>query len=148
MILTFLPALEEDNLCPWCDRPLPDKPSPRLEKLMAESKRHGWRDATRPWNPNAMIPFHLKHTIDVCARHRFEMDELPRALSKGWVKDVDWDEVINRIMHLSVLERILEVIRDPRRSIKWRRMIKKEAAGVKISRTEYLRYEEIESRAG
>jgi hypothetical protein len=95
-----------------------------------------------------MVPFHLKHTLDVCARHRFEMEELPRALSKGWIKDVDWDVVIERIMHLSVLERILQVIDNPHLAIKWKRMMKKQAEGVKISRSEYLRYEDIDSRAG
>lgn len=58
--------------------------------------------------------------IDMCHRHRFEMEQLPKAEVHGWPKHIDFDNLPERVVLLkSVLEK---VINDKEHSVFWKEL--------------------------
>ncbi|KAH9823022.1 hypothetical protein DFH28DRAFT_880972, partial [Melampsora americana] len=71
---------DEDNVCLWCEEPLPSAPSKRLEKLKA----------TLCALPNAMsLPF--PQTASFCNLHQAERDVIPLGKLEGWPLQIDFD---------------------------------------------------------
>ncbi|KAJ2936028.1 hypothetical protein H1R20_g1066, partial [Candolleomyces eurysporus] len=100
-------ADEEGNsgdCCQFCDEPLPAFPTPHLESLLSELKE-------LPGYPD-----HLSFVtfIDYCARHRFETDEVPKAVSAGWPDHVNFFELAQRIKNIKV--ELEELLLDPEES--------------------------------
>ncbi|KAH6871950.1 hypothetical protein BKA70DRAFT_1353538 [Coprinopsis sp. MPI-PUGE-AT-0042] len=76
-------------LCPFCDGPLPESPTPKCQQMLAELK------AMSTANPLPGYPDHrtgLRHDIyaDFCARHRCEVTEVPVAAAAGWPTSIDF----------------------------------------------------------
>ncbi|KAF8652165.1 hypothetical protein AX16_004522 [Volvariella volvacea WC 439] len=91
------------TLCPFCDAPLPDSPSPLLRKMLAETAKKSHPDP-RPGNPlGRRAPSAV--FVTVCHRHQFESQILPEAEAKGWPKTIDWERLKLRV------ERMKDVIR-------------------------------------
>ncbi|KAH9822341.1 hypothetical protein DFH28DRAFT_882303, partial [Melampsora americana] len=89
---------DEDNVCLWCEEPLPSAPSKRLEKLKA----------TLCALPNAMsLPF--PQTASFCNLHRAERDVIPLGKLEGWPLQIDFDLLKKRIQtHTKHLYKIIE----------------------------------------
>jgi hypothetical protein len=65
----------DDNLCPYCDRPLPLNPSPGLVGMRTQLEFKTWPDPL-PHNPNHRWTDNFTTYIDFCQRHIFESDHL------------------------------------------------------------------------
>ncbi|KAI0331662.1 hypothetical protein GY45DRAFT_1275558, partial [Cubamyces sp. BRFM 1775] len=89
------PSVDPATLCPWCDEPLPPKPTPHLRSLIAGARRRSYHD-DRPTNP---LGLRAPPTVfvGVCQRHRFERVWIPRARKKGWPTDIDWGGLKGRV---------------------------------------------------
>jgi hypothetical protein len=89
------------NLCCFCDEPLPSLPSPQLTSLLSKLKQ-------LPGYPDRLS---FQTFIDYCARHRFEVNEIPKAIDAGWCMDVNFHELSSRIEeHKDAFE---ELLNDP-----------------------------------
>lgn len=92
------PNIDPKTLCPWCDEPLPEEPTPQLRSLIVAAKRVS-RPDDRMSNPLGLrAP--LAAFVGVCQRHRFERDWIPRARSKGWPTKIAWDKLADRVMRI------------------------------------------------
>lgn len=105
--VTIAPHIDPSTLCPYCDTPLPSSPSPRLLEILANVFRKSSRDP-RPSNPlGRKAP--LTTFMAVCQRHRFELEILPEAEQKGWLKSIEWNKLGPRISRMeSDLKSIIE----------------------------------------
>ncbi|RDX48131.1 hypothetical protein OH76DRAFT_1383903 [Lentinus brumalis] len=92
------PSVDPKTLCPWCDEPLPDEPTPHLRALISAAKRvsHPEDRLTNPLGLRAPPAAF----VSVCQRHRFERDWIPRARQKGWPTRIAWDKLAERITRL------------------------------------------------
>ncbi|KAJ8473086.1 hypothetical protein ONZ51_g8079 [Trametes cubensis] len=92
------PSIDPATLCPWCDEPLPPKPTPHLRSLIEGARRRSYPD-DRPTNP---LGLRAPPTVfvGVCQRHRFERVWIPRARRKGWPTDIDWGRLKGRVENL------------------------------------------------
>ncbi|KAF8989042.1 hypothetical protein BDZ89DRAFT_897946, partial [Hymenopellis radicata] len=82
-------------LCPYCDDPLPPKPTLLLRNLLGTMAKKS-RPSARPTNPmGRKAP--LEAFIALCQRHRFESQILPDAESKGWPKEIAFDKLEKRV---------------------------------------------------
>lgn len=92
------PAVDPKTLCPYCDAPLPDSPTPFLKRLLALTAGKSTPDprSTNPLGRKAP----LSTFVTVCQRHRFESEILPEAETKGWPKTIDWEELGERIARM------------------------------------------------
>ena len=60
--------------------------------------------------------------IDMCQRHRFEVEQLPKAEAHGWPKKIDFDHLPERV---ETLRKSLEAIIDDKdRSFFWKELKK------------------------
>lgn len=95
------------RLCPWCDEPMPPPPfTERLTALINEAKRHSIPHP-RPENPVG-LKAKCQWYAEVCARHLFELKQVPEAHMAGWDVPIDWTALEARVQVLKpVLEEIL-----------------------------------------
>jgi hypothetical protein len=100
ILLVFLdPSVDPKTLCPYCDSPLPFKPSPLLERLISAISKKSRRDP-RPSNPlGHKAP--LSVFIAVCQRHAFEAEILPEAEARGWPKEIEWRKLEGRVKSMA-----------------------------------------------
>jgi hypothetical protein len=91
-----LPAhLVNVALCPFCDEPLPLKPSRYLDNLLKQLRsRPNVRKRNGSYNPDALWLPSIESVI-ACRRHQEECDIIPNGLAQGWPKEdeVDWDQL-------------------------------------------------------
>ncbi|THU92950.1 hypothetical protein K435DRAFT_607523, partial [Dendrothele bispora CBS 962.96] len=87
-----------ETLCPYCDAPLPESPSPLLLRLLEQTAAKSVR-APRPRNPLGRKAA-LGIYVTVCQRHRFESEVLPEAEKKGWPKDINWKAIEGRVKNM------------------------------------------------
>ena len=101
------PETDPSTLCPWCDEPLPTRPSPYLLRLMAAAKTRSASDA-RPTNPLGLYAAPAVF-VNVCQRHRFESVQVPLAKRRGWPTRIDWKGLGGRVCAMrGALEAIVE----------------------------------------
>src|ERR1700721_4458042 len=86
---------DPSTLCPYCDLPLPSIPTPRLRNLLKCTAARSYPDP-RPSNPLGLRAS-VSVFVDVCQRHKFESDLLPKARIKGWKEKIDWKLLRRRI---------------------------------------------------
>jgi hypothetical protein len=124
------PNVDPKSLCPYCDEPLPSKPSPELEKLLAAVLKKSKPDP-RPSNPlgrRAPVSFF----VSTCQRHRFETTWLPKAKAKRWPTSIDFADVRHRVEELedrlrgfvdALREDALDMEADNTRSVFWDELV-------------------------
>ncbi|KIM88166.1 hypothetical protein PILCRDRAFT_814082 [Piloderma croceum F 1598] len=89
------PSIDPSTLCPYCDEPLPQTPTPHLVGLLESTLKKSYPDP-RPTNPQGRkAP--LAAFIAVCQRHRFESVKLPEAERKKWPLVIKFEEVRRRV---------------------------------------------------
>ncbi|KAJ7165360.1 RTC4-like domain-containing protein [Mycena filopes] len=97
--LAFLaPGVDPKSLCPYCDRPLPEKMSQKLEDLLERTFLRSYTD-DRPANPlgrKASVAVYAA----VCKRHVFESKLVPKAVANGWATTIDWTTLKGRVFAL------------------------------------------------
>ncbi|THU87842.1 hypothetical protein K435DRAFT_681005 [Dendrothele bispora CBS 962.96] len=105
--ITFLFKLliSLSDLCPFCDKRLPDPCSPTLDKLLLEITAKATRDP-RPRNANG-LKAPLSVFASFCSRHEWESKIVPLAEKRGWPKVVDWDNFQERIKEMKVEMEVL-----------------------------------------
>lgn len=91
------PQIDSSLLCPFCDTPLPPKPSLTLLNLIATTSRKAYPDP-RPINPGGLTAS-LNVFVPLCQLHEFERLQIPLAKERGWPGpgDIAWEEVQGRI---------------------------------------------------
>ncbi|KAH9810602.1 hypothetical protein DFH28DRAFT_1132002 [Melampsora americana] len=79
---------DDDNLCPFCDEPMPLKPSQKL--LTEKAILFALPNITkRIGHPNAMsLPF--PQTASFCELHHAEKNVIPFGIRKGWPISIDF----------------------------------------------------------
>lgn len=83
-------AIDPNTLCPFCSRPLPSTPSPRLAGLKSYllDRPHIYPQATAR-NPKAMyLP--AMETANFCRMHDREVIVIPEGVKRGWPQIIDW----------------------------------------------------------
>jgi hypothetical protein len=88
-------AVDPKSLCPYCDEPLPPRPTAHLSSLLAGMRKKS-KPEPRPSNPlGRRAPVSLY--VTVCQRHQFEAVWLPRAAAEGWPTEIDFAAVRRRV---------------------------------------------------
>jgi hypothetical protein len=92
------------ELCKFCREPLPAVPTPHLNSLLLELKK-------LPGYPDRLS---FVAYIDYCARHRFETDEVPKAIAAGWPDAIDFFGLVQRTRNFKA--ELEELLLDPQDS--------------------------------
>ncbi|KAF8199874.1 RTC4-like domain-containing protein [Mycena galopus ATCC 62051] len=102
------PVLPDPNtLCPYCDVPLPQNPSPTLLRLLDEAASKSYADA-RPDNALGQMA-DTPIRAPICAQHVFERDLIPKARSSGWPTEINFRQVEQRVRsHHQAFKTLLE----------------------------------------
>ncbi|KAM6496813.1 RTC4-like domain containing protein, partial [Amanita muscaria] len=88
-------SVDPKLLCPFCDALLPQPVTPFLRKLINNALKKSRHDP-RPGNPlGRKAPSAI--FVNVCQRHTFESEELPKAEANSWPKNIDWEQLGDRI---------------------------------------------------
>jgi hypothetical protein len=106
--------MDPEDLCPFCDEPLPDNPSPDLLQMLAELKLSA-KPEPRPRNALG-LKAPLTAFINLCHMHRAESTHVQRGRENNWPVVIDWDTVRERLRSTPVVDALLEIISDPHSS--------------------------------
>nr|GAT59355.1 predicted protein [Mycena chlorophos] len=101
------------NLCPFCDEPLPDQPSPeltlQLQTLVAISTLDPF-----PHNPHHR-DLHFSKYLNTCLRHRVEREAFATARTQNWPFAPDFATLFDRVQALQPqLGELLEDVENSR----------------------------------
>ena len=113
--ILFLPLVDPDTLCPYCDEPFPKNPSPVLRRLLRDVK--GSRPDPRPCNSKGRSAPILNY-LNVCERHMFEVKELPKAEKAGWPTSIDFEALPARIAAMK--PRLTKLLSERKDSLIWK----------------------------
>ncbi|CAE6455961.1 unnamed protein product [Rhizoctonia solani] len=102
------------NLCPFCDEPFPDNPSPDLMQLLADLRKAAVSEP-RLRNPNGLTA-PLMTYINLCQMHRAESTYVEQGRRNHWPSVIDWDDVRERLMSSEVVKALRSIIDDPHSS--------------------------------
>jgi hypothetical protein len=106
--------MDPNDLCPFCDEPLPDNPSPDLLQLLADLR------ATAAPEPRLRNPLGLTAPlmtfINLCQMHRAESTYVEQGRRNHWPSVIDWDDVRERLRSPRVVKALQEIIKDPHSS--------------------------------
>ncbi|KAF5315785.1 hypothetical protein D9611_004805 [Ephemerocybe angulata] len=108
---------EENNdtdLCPFCDEPLPEGPMSVTLTSMLEDLTPRTRPDPIPGNPHhRSAPGGFTVFIAFCERHKFEREEIPKAIERGWPTKPDFTRLESRIKdQKDTLTELLEFAQD------------------------------------
>ncbi|CAE6482737.1 unnamed protein product [Rhizoctonia solani] len=109
-----LPPLDLHNLCPFCDEPFPDNPSPDLIQLLTDLKKVAVSEP-RLRNPNGLTA-PLMTYINLCQMHRAESIHVEQGRRNHWPSVIDWDDVRERLKSPKVVKALRTIINDPHSS--------------------------------
>lgn len=87
---------DASTLCPFCDQPLPDDPSPQLLATKAALLRYPHERRPTLKNPRAVrFPEgqHVVRTGAFCKMHHNERTVVPEGKAKGYPTSIAWDEL-------------------------------------------------------
>lgn len=104
------------TLCPWCDKLLPAKPSKTLRCLMTKAKKSSYPNPRRSNSLGLKAPFHCY--LDVCQRHEYEVQELPKASANGWPKTIQFKKIPGRLEAMRT--HLNTYVQDKSQSVFWR----------------------------
>ncbi|CAE6359115.1 unnamed protein product [Rhizoctonia solani] len=107
---TMLP-MDVQDLCPFCDEPFPDSPSPDLLQLLEDLKRIAIPEP-RLRNPQGLTA-PLMTYINLCQMHRAESKYVEQGRKNCWPSVIDWDNVRERLKSLEVVRSLRNIIDDP-----------------------------------
>jgi hypothetical protein len=111
--------VSHEKLCPFCDKPLPEKPTAQLSDLiqMCKINPKGFNDP-QPWNKyHIWLPLGI--TAETCRRHDLESEHIfDREESKAWPLAIDFATLPNRIWGLK--SGLLRLCANPGDSPFWR----------------------------
>lgn len=88
--------VDYSKLCPFCDEPLPPRPSTTFNQLFSVAKARA-RPEPRAWNPYGLRATLLEYST-VCRQHDIDSEVLPQGLEEGWPYAVDWHIFEGRVM--------------------------------------------------
>lgn len=89
--------------CPFCNEPLPDKPSKLLYSLI-----QSLLDQSRGGNKIASTS-----RLTACHRHRDERTTIPHGLAQGWPKKLDEAKLQTRARSEEIMSKLELRVRDP-----------------------------------
>ncbi|KAJ6628263.1 hypothetical protein B0H10DRAFT_1718987, partial [Mycena sp. CBHHK59/15] len=100
------PETDPKTLCPYCDTPLPARPTLTLMQLLGQTFHKSYRDV-RPANPlGRKAP--VMAFAALCQRHFFESEAIPQAMANGWPTSINWKGLKDRVLAMKGdLEHIL-----------------------------------------
>ncbi|GAA6006774.1 uncharacterized protein JCM10292_005446 [Rhodotorula paludigena] len=92
-------SIDPDTLCPFCDAPLPDKPSRELLALKQSLLRqpHDNRPTLKNARAVRFVDQHVVRTSAFCKRHTEERTIIPEGIKRGWPRTIAWDQLPKRI---------------------------------------------------
>jgi hypothetical protein len=124
--------LDPKKLCPYCDVPLPEQPTPQLRNILEEVRKKS-RPEPRPSNPLGLRADVGLYVL-VCERHKFESKWMPTAQAQGWPTHIDFVDVRHRVEGLqSHLQSIVDSIIESQSGV----TSKASASGRKYSRSTF-----------
>ncbi|KAF8605789.1 hypothetical protein BDV93DRAFT_437885 [Ceratobasidium sp. AG-I] len=106
--------MDPKDLCPFCDDPLPENPSPDLLQLLAELRATA-KSEPRPRNQLGLTA-PLTTYINLCHMHRAESVHVALGRKHNWPAVIDWDNVRLRLKNPFVIDALQEIISDPHTS--------------------------------
>ncbi|CAE6418436.1 unnamed protein product [Rhizoctonia solani] len=106
--------LDAQNLCPFCDEPFPDSPSPDLMQLLEDLKKIAVFEP-RLRNPCGLTA-PLMTYINLCQMHRAESTHVEQGRRNHWPSVIDWENVRERLKSLKVVKALRNIIDEPRSS--------------------------------
>ncbi|EUC59143.1 RTC4-like domain protein [Rhizoctonia solani AG-3 Rhs1AP] len=108
------PPLDPHNLCPFCDEPFPDNPSPDLIQLLTDLKKIAVSEP-RLRNPSGLTA-PLMTYINLCQMHRAESTHVEQGRRNHWPSTIDWDDVRERLKSSEIVKALRDIIDDPHSS--------------------------------
>ncbi|BGP17616.1 hypothetical protein JCM10213v2_005651 [Rhodosporidiobolus nylandii] len=91
------PTIDPATLCPFCDAPLPDKPSSDLVSLQKRLVSLPHAKNVPTWRNKLAVKLPLPETASFCQMHRAERDIIPPGLEKGYPESIDFDALPRRV---------------------------------------------------
>ncbi|CAE6460786.1 unnamed protein product [Rhizoctonia solani] len=113
-ITDILIAVDAQSLCPFCDEPFPDNPSPDLVQLLEDLKKIAVLEP-RLRNPQGLTA-PLMTYINLCQMHRAESTYVEHGRRNRWPSVIDWDSVRERLKSSNVVRALRSIINDPHSS--------------------------------
>ncbi|KAB5590832.1 RTC4-like domain containing protein [Ceratobasidium theobromae] len=106
-----MPHLDPKDLCPFCDEPLPENPSPDLLQLLADLRETA---APEPRLRNPLgLTAPLATFINLCHMHRAESTHVEQGRRNHWPSVIDWGSVRERLRSPRVIKGLQNIISDP-----------------------------------
>ncbi|THV02939.1 hypothetical protein K435DRAFT_617308, partial [Dendrothele bispora CBS 962.96] len=110
------------NLCPYCDRKMPENPSTKLQQLLKHLEKKS-TFAPRPSNSYGRKASLADFSL-VCQQHVLETDMLSKAILEGWPLSVDFDGLATRVRQMkNDLKAILQDETARNSSFLWREVL-------------------------
>ncbi|CAE7092761.1 unnamed protein product [Rhizoctonia solani] len=106
--------LDPHDICPFCDEPFPEHPSPDLIQLLADLKKTAVSEP-RIRNPHGLTA-PLMTYINLCQMHRAESTHVEQGRRNHWPSVIDWDDVRERLKSPEVTKALRRIIEDPHSS--------------------------------
>lgn len=106
------PVVNDDDLCPFCDEPLPLYPSARLQRLLDRARVNARPQARIGNSKGLKAPFAT--FVGVCNQHRNETTVIPEGVAQGWPTDISFDELPGRLKIMR--PRLLRIVEQPNNS--------------------------------
>ncbi|QRW02857.1 hypothetical protein RhiLY_01856 [Ceratobasidium sp. AG-Ba] len=103
--------MDPEDLCPFCDEPLPDDPSPDLLKTLSELRLLA-KPEPRARNPLGLTA-PLTAFINLCHMHRAESTYVQEGIANRWPTVIDWNDVRKRLQSEEIMDALQEIISDP-----------------------------------
>ncbi|CAE6468424.1 unnamed protein product [Rhizoctonia solani] len=110
----LMAPLDPHNLCPFCDEPFPDNPSPDLIQLLTDLKKIAVSEP-RLRNPNGLTA-PLMTYINLCQMHRAESTYVEQGRRNHWPSIIDWDDVRERLKSSEIVKALRDIIDYPHSS--------------------------------
>jgi hypothetical protein len=99
-------TLDSSALCSYCDQELPIAPSSTLTAMEERLYKASWPNPLEDYPNHQSVPL-ITMTVDYCARHRFERDQIPVALAHNWPFKPNFARLFHRILELGPILRTL-----------------------------------------
>ena len=101
------------RLCPFCDQPIKTMPSPTLASMLNDLLKKTWSDPL-PDNPGHRKAQSFTVFASFCECHRFEDIHVPHAISQGWLMEINFSQLFDRVIGLE--DALHEILADPESS--------------------------------
>ncbi|PWN25734.1 hypothetical protein BDZ90DRAFT_61284 [Jaminaea rosea] len=94
--------------CPFCDQPMPNKPSRELIEML-QPYLDKWHDGRT---------LKATETLAACTKHQEELEVIPNGKKEGWPTKLDLASLLERVEEVASV-RVKELMEEPMESVFW-----------------------------